>query len=41
MNDIAIYAHRHHVSSKVRSYIDLMAERFLEHRKWLNQEAGG
>lgn len=34
----AIYPHRHHISSKVRCFIDLAAERFLEHRKWLNPE---
>jgi DNA-binding transcriptional LysR family regulator len=30
----AIYPHRHHLSTKVRSFIDLLAERFAEHRKW-------
>lgn len=37
----AIYPHRHHVSSKVRSFIDLAAERFLEHRKWLDPDHAG
>jgi DNA-binding transcriptional LysR family regulator len=32
----ALYPHRHNLSSKVRSFIDLLAERFAEHRKWLN-----
>lgn len=32
----AIYAHRHHLSIKVRSFIDLLAERFAEHRKWMD-----
>lgn len=32
----AIYPHRHHLSAKVRSFIDLLAERFAEHRKWLD-----
>lgn len=31
----AIYPHRHHLSTKVRSFLDLVAERFAEHRKWL------
>jgi DNA-binding transcriptional LysR family regulator len=32
----AIYPHRHHLSTKVRSFIDLLAERFLKHRKWMD-----
>jgi DNA-binding transcriptional LysR family regulator len=32
----AIYPHRHHLSSKVRSFLDLLVERFTEHRKWMN-----
>ncbi len=32
----AIYPHRHNLSSKVRTFIDLLAERFAEHRKWMN-----
>lgn len=32
----AIYPHRHHLSSKVRSFIDLLVERFDIHRKWMN-----
>lgn len=32
----AIYPHRHHLSSKVRSFIDLLVERFAEHRSWMN-----
>jgi DNA-binding transcriptional LysR family regulator len=32
----AIYPHRHHLSSKVRSFIDALAEGFIEHRKWMN-----
>jgi DNA-binding transcriptional LysR family regulator len=31
----AIYPHRHHLSSKVRLFIDLLVERFAEHRKWM------
>ena len=31
----AIYPHRHHLSSKIRLFIDLLAERFAEHRKWM------
>ena len=31
----AIYPHRHYLSTKVRSFIDLLAERFAEHRKWM------
>ena len=32
----AIYPHRNHLSTKVRSFIDLLGERFAEHRKWMN-----
>ncbi len=35
----AIYPHRHHLSSKVRSFIDLLVKRFAEHRKWMNPGA--
>jgi DNA-binding transcriptional LysR family regulator len=35
----AIYPHRHHLSVKVRGFIDLMAEHFVEHRKWLDPNA--
>jgi DNA-binding transcriptional LysR family regulator len=37
----AIYPHRHNLSSKVRCFIDLLAERFVEHRKWLNPKRAG
>ncbi|MBS7542489.1 LysR family transcriptional regulator [Ancylobacter oerskovii] len=36
----AIYPHRHHLSTKVRSFIDLAVERFAEHRKWMTAGAG-
>lgn len=32
----AIYPHRRHVSAKMRSFIDLTAARFAEHRAWLD-----
>ncbi len=35
----AIYPHRHYLSAKVRSFIDLAAESFLEHRKWMDPNA--
>jgi DNA-binding transcriptional LysR family regulator len=35
----AIYPSRHHLSTKVRSFIDLLAERFAEHRQWMNPDA--
>ena len=35
----AIYPHRHHLSSKVRCFIDLLVERFAEHRSWMNPAA--
>jgi DNA-binding transcriptional LysR family regulator len=35
----AIYPHRQHLSTKVRSFIDLAAERFAEHRTWLEPQA--
>ncbi len=28
------YPHRHHLSSKVRVFIELLAKRFAEHRRW-------
>lgn len=31
----AIYPHRSHLSSKVRIFIDLLADRFAEHHKWM------
>ncbi len=31
----AIYPHRNHLSSKLRTFIDLLAERFANHHKWL------
>jgi DNA-binding transcriptional LysR family regulator len=36
----AVYPHRHHLSSKVRAFIDLLAERFVQHRKWMNPAGG-
>jgi DNA-binding transcriptional LysR family regulator len=35
----AIYPHRNNLSTKVRSFIDLLSERFAEHRKWMNPAA--
>jgi DNA-binding transcriptional LysR family regulator len=35
----AIYPHRHHLSTKVRMFIDLLAERFAQLRKWMNPDA--
>jgi DNA-binding transcriptional LysR family regulator len=35
----AIYPHRHHLSSKVRAFIDLLADRFVQHRTWMNPAA--
>ena len=32
----AIYPHRHHLSTKVRSFLDLLALRFAEHHKWMS-----
>ncbi|MET1026981.1 MAG: LysR family transcriptional regulator [Dongiaceae bacterium] len=31
----AIYQHRRHLSAKVRSFIDLLAQRITEHRHWM------
>lgn len=31
----AIYLHRHQLSAKVRRFIELLAERFAEHRTWM------
>lgn len=35
----AIYPHRHHLSTKVRSFLDLVVDRFAEHRKWMDPGA--
>jgi len=32
----ATYPHRHHLSAKVRCFIDLAAEKMAGHRKWLD-----
>ena len=34
----AIYPSRHHLSTKVRSFIELLAERFAAHRQWMNAD---
>lgn len=34
----AIYPHRQLLSAKVRAFIDLMAERIVEHRRWIHPE---
>ena len=33
----AIYQSRNHLSTKIRSFIDLLAERFAQHRKWMTE----
>lgn len=35
----AIYPNRHHLSAKVRRFLDLLAIRFAEHRQWLDLDA--
>jgi DNA-binding transcriptional LysR family regulator len=35
----AIYPHRRNLSTKVRIFIDLVAQRFAEHRKWMSPAA--
>lgn len=32
----AVYPHRHNLSTKVRSFIDLLVERFATHRTWMS-----
>ena len=32
----AIYPHRHHLSTKVRSFLDLLAQRFADHRRLMS-----
>jgi DNA-binding transcriptional LysR family regulator len=34
----ALYPSRHHLSTKVRSFIELVAERFAAHRRWMNAD---
>lgn len=36
----ASYPHRHHLSSKVRAFIELLACRFAEHRRWVDPVPG-
>jgi DNA-binding transcriptional LysR family regulator len=36
----AIYPHRNQLSAKVRRFIDLLADRFAEHRLWMDPPAG-
>jgi DNA-binding transcriptional LysR family regulator len=36
----ASYPHRHHLSSKVRAFIELLARRFAEHRRWADPALG-
>jgi DNA-binding transcriptional LysR family regulator len=35
----AIYPHRRHLSSKIRSFIELVAERFADQRSWMHSAA--
>jgi len=35
----AIYPHRRFVSAKVRTFLDLLSERFAAHRRWLDPDA--
>ena len=35
----AIYPHRHHLSTKVRSFIDMLSAGFQAHRGWMNQDS--
>lgn len=35
----AVYPHRHQLSAKVRRFVDLLAERFAAHRRWMNPPA--
>jgi DNA-binding transcriptional LysR family regulator len=32
----AVYPNRSHLPTKVRLFIDLLAERFIEHRVWMS-----
>jgi DNA-binding transcriptional LysR family regulator len=34
----ATYPHRHHLSAKVRVFIDLLAARVVEYRRWINPD---
>jgi DNA-binding transcriptional LysR family regulator len=34
----AVYPHRHHLSAKVRGFIDLLAQRIHGHRRWMELE---
>jgi DNA-binding transcriptional LysR family regulator len=34
----AIYPHRHQLSAKVRAFLDLLAARIGEYRRWINPD---
>jgi DNA-binding transcriptional LysR family regulator len=36
----AIYPHRRHLSTKIRSFIELVSERFADQRSWMEHAAG-
>lgn len=37
----AIYPHRHHVSTKIRAFLDLTARQFAKYRVWLDPQQAG
>ncbi len=37
----AVYPNRQHLSTKVRCFLDLLAERFVEHRRWMDPDQPG
>lgn len=37
----AVYPHRHHLSAKVRCFIDLAVEKFAQQRNWLDPKVAG
>jgi DNA-binding transcriptional LysR family regulator len=34
----AVYPHRHHLTTKVRRFLDLLVERFEHHRRWMDPD---
>ena len=36
----AFYPHRRHLTAKVRAFIDLLADRFAEQKRWLRPVTG-
>jgi DNA-binding transcriptional LysR family regulator len=36
---VALYPHRRHMTAKVRAFIDMLVERFVDEQRWLGTPA--